>query len=206
MIPRHHQQFEAGPSRRPQNAHQHEDHQHSAYAYASSQAAIAGNVITAALANPYAQHGMSSHYYQAYMQVMQPSINAQGYTLSPTYLPQHTTSGSTPRNISRDASNNVPARTNDGRLDSTSGQAYASWYQPGNCRCTRQGCVFTGSKKSVETHMMDRHFIFPPGWQKKDEWDTDPSLKGSVQFKFRRTGDIRLIHSLANLLRFREHL
>jgi hypothetical protein len=26
--------------------------------------------------------------------------------------------------------------------------------------------------------MMDRHFIFPPGWQKKDEWDTDPSLKG----------------------------
>lgn len=25
---------------------------------------------------------------------------------------------------------------------------------------------------------MDRHFIFPPGWQKKDEWDTDLSLKG----------------------------
>lgn len=28
--------------------------------------------------------------------------------------------------------------------------------------------------------MMDRHFIFPPGWEKnkKDEWDADPSLKG----------------------------
>ncbi|KAG1885816.1 hypothetical protein F4604DRAFT_1572857 [Suillus subluteus] len=121
---------------------------------------------------------MSPHYYQAYMQVMQPVINAQGYALSSTYMPQHTTGGNTPRNVYCDASNSVPARTNDRKPDSTSGQTYASWYQPGNCRCTRQGCVFTGSKKSVETHMMDRHFIFPPGWQKKDEWDTDPSLKG----------------------------
>ncbi|KAG1833896.1 hypothetical protein EV424DRAFT_1310743 [Suillus variegatus] len=121
---------------------------------------------------------MSPHYYQAYMQAMQPPINAQGYTISSTYMLQHTTGGSAPRNASREASNNVPARTNDRRPDSTSGQAYASWYQHGNCRCTRQGCVFTGSKKSVEIHMMDRHFIFPPGWQKKDEWDTDPSLKG----------------------------
>lgn len=139
---------------------------------------MAGNAITAALANPYAQHGMSPHYYQAYMQVMQPTINAQGYTLSSTYMPQHTTGGRTPRHVSRDASNNVPARTNNRRPDSNSGQAYASWHQPGSCRCTRQGCVFTGSKKSVEIHMMDRHFIFPSGWQKKDEWDTDPSLKG----------------------------
>lgn len=178
MIPLPHRQFEAGSSRHPQNAHQHEDAKHSAYAYASSQAAMAGNAITAALANPYAQHGMSPHYYQAYMQAMQPPMNAQGYTISSTYMLQHTTGGSAPRNVSREASNNVPARTNDRRPDSTSGQAYASWYQHGNCRCTRQGCVFTGSKKSVEIHMMDRHFIFPPGWQKKDEWDTDPSLKG----------------------------
>ncbi|KAG2072743.1 hypothetical protein BDR04DRAFT_1153161 [Suillus decipiens] len=178
MIPRPPQQFEAGPSRRSQNEHQSEDAQHSAYTYASSQVAIAGNAITAALANPYAQHGISPHYYQAYMQVMQPAINAQGYTLSSTYMPQHTTGGRTLQHVSHDTSNNVPAQTNDRRSDSTSGQAYASWYQPGNCRCTRQGCVFTGSKKSVETHMMDRHFIFPPGWQKKDEWDTDPSLKG----------------------------
>lgn len=112
------------------------------------------------------------------MQVMQPVMNAQGYTLSSTYMPQHTTGERAPRNLSRDANNNVPVRTNERRPDSTNGQTYASWYQPGNCRCTRQGCVFTGSKKSVETHMMDRHFIFPPGWQKKDEWDTDPSLKG----------------------------
>ncbi|KAG2159954.1 uncharacterized protein EDB93DRAFT_1073715 [Suillus bovinus] len=121
---------------------------------------------------------MSPHYYQAYMQAMQPAINAQGYTLSSTYMPQHTTGGNTLRNASREISNNVPARINDRRPNSTSGQMHGSWYQPGSCRCTRQGCVFTGSKKSVETHMMDRHFIFPPGWSKKDEWDTDPSLKG----------------------------
>ncbi|KAG2118432.1 hypothetical protein DEU56DRAFT_747685 [Suillus clintonianus] len=122
---------------------------------------------------------MSPHYYQAYMQVMQSSAtNAQGYTLSSTYMPQHTIGGTTSRNVSRDTSNTAPTRTHDRRPDSTSGQAYASWHQPGNCRCSRQGCAFTGSKKSVEIHMMDRHFIFPPGWQKKDEWDTDPSLKG----------------------------
>ncbi|EPQ60715.1 hypothetical protein GLOTRDRAFT_118856 [Gloeophyllum trabeum ATCC 11539] len=37
-----------------------------------------------------------------------------------------------------------------------------------------------GSKKSVEIHMMDRHLIYPPGWEKrqKNDWDADPSLKG----------------------------
>ncbi|KAF9532014.1 nuclear fragile X mental retardation-interacting protein 1-domain-containing protein, partial [Crepidotus variabilis] len=57
----------------------------------------------------------------------------------------------------------------------------SSWYQGGNNRCTQPGCSFTGSQKSVETHMMDRHLIYPPGWAKrkqKSDWDTDPSLKG----------------------------
>ncbi|KAH7931085.1 hypothetical protein BV22DRAFT_999201 [Leucogyrophana mollusca] len=59
------------------------------------------------------------------------------------------------------------------------GNSHGSWYQPGNSRCTRQGCTFTGSQKSVEIHMMDRHLIYPPGWEKrKDDWDADPSLKG----------------------------
>jgi len=53
-----------------------------------------------------------------------------------------------------------------------------SWYQPGNVRCTYQGCSFTGSHKSVEIHRMDRHLIYPPGWQNKSDWDADPSLKG----------------------------
>ncbi|PPQ64372.1 hypothetical protein CVT26_002079 [Gymnopilus dilepis] len=54
-------------------------------------------------------------------------------------------------------------------------------YQPGNSRCSHPGCTFTGSAKTVEIHMMDRHLIYPPGWdkrKKKPEWDADPSLKG----------------------------
>ena len=59
--------------------------------------------------------------------------------------------------------------------------AAARWYQPGTVRCTKPGCMFMGSKKAVETHMMDRHLIYPPGWEtrkRKDDWDADPSLKG----------------------------
>ncbi|KAF9569656.1 hypothetical protein CPC08DRAFT_604609, partial [Agrocybe pediades] len=55
------------------------------------------------------------------------------------------------------------------------------WYQPGHNRCTHPGCSFTGSRKTVEIHMMDRHLIYPPGWdkkKKKPDWDADPSLKG----------------------------
>lgn len=57
----------------------------------------------------------------------------------------------------------------------------SSWYQHGNHRCTHNGCAFTGSAKSVELHMMDRHLIYPPGWdqrKKRSDWDADPSLKG----------------------------
>ncbi|KAF8078532.1 hypothetical protein FPV67DRAFT_60507 [Lyophyllum atratum] len=56
-----------------------------------------------------------------------------------------------------------------------------AWYQPGSSRCTHQGCSFIGSFKALETHMMDRHLIYPPGWEKrprKQDWDADPSLKG----------------------------
>ena len=55
------------------------------------------------------------------------------------------------------------------------------FHEPGNVRCTHEQCGFMGSRKSVETHMMDRHLIFPPGWEKhkrKDDWDADISLKG----------------------------
>ncbi|KAI0673521.1 nuclear fragile X mental retardation-interacting protein 1-domain-containing protein [Trametes maxima] len=55
------------------------------------------------------------------------------------------------------------------------------WYQPGTSRCTSVGCSFTGSKKSVEVHMMDRHLVYPPGWEhrkRRNDWDADPSLKG----------------------------
>lgn len=60
------------------------------------------------------------------------------------------------------------------------------WYEPGNNRCSHPGCTFTGSKKTVETHMMDRHLIYPPGWdkqKKKSDWDADPSLKGCAYMR-----------------------
>ncbi|TDL28491.1 hypothetical protein BD410DRAFT_712189 [Rickenella mellea] len=63
------------------------------------------------------------------------------------------------------------------RLPVTNGQ----WYEPGTTRCTYQQCIFTGSKKTVEVHMMDRHLIYPAGWDKRkqrSDWDADPSLKG----------------------------
>ncbi|EIW64386.1 uncharacterized protein TRAVEDRAFT_139131, partial [Trametes versicolor FP-101664 SS1] len=61
------------------------------------------------------------------------------------------------------------------------GQGQPGWYQPGTFRCTNPGCSFMGSKKSLEVHMMDRHLIYPPGWEhrkKRQDWDADPSLKG----------------------------
>ncbi|KAF8605140.1 hypothetical protein BDV93DRAFT_522009 [Ceratobasidium sp. AG-I] len=35
----------------------------------------------------------------------------------------------------------------------------------GPVRCGHEGCMFAGSHKEVEVHKMDRHLIFPPGWQ-----------------------------------------
>ncbi|KAF8332376.1 uncharacterized protein EI90DRAFT_3122862 [Cantharellus anzutake] len=35
-------------------------------------------------------------------------------------------------------------------------------------RCSRAGCSYSShSKKDVVNHMMDRHFIYPPGWDEK---------------------------------------
>lgn len=98
---------------------------------------------------------MSSHYAQAYMQYSHPGGPQQTFST----LPQASTS--------RIQLNNPPPS--------------ARWYQPGTVRCKKQGCPFAGSQKAVETHMMDRHLIYPPGWvhrKKKDDWDADPSLKG----------------------------
>ncbi|KAG9104562.1 hypothetical protein FRC06_001342 [Ceratobasidium sp. 370] len=35
----------------------------------------------------------------------------------------------------------------------------------GPVRCGHEGCLFAGSPKEVEVHKMDRHLIFPPGWE-----------------------------------------
>lgn len=105
------------------------------------------------------QASYSSHYAQAYMQSSAPTTS-DSYALSPTWDPSAYSAG-----------------------PSAIFQPSAAWFQPGSCRCTYTGCNFIASHKALETHMMDRHLIYPPGWekrQKKPDWDADPSLKGWV--------------------------
>lgn len=116
----------------------------------------------------YQYYPVASHYAQAYMQHAPvaststsnwPQTTAGGYTLSSTYVAEQP------------------------RVASVQRQMSSAWYQPGSSRCSKQGCPFVGSQKAVETHMMDRHLIYPPDWErrkKRPEWDADPSLKGWV--------------------------
>lgn len=39
----------------------------------------------------------------------------------------------------------------------------------GPVRCGHPGCLFRGNHKSVELHKMDRHLIFPPGWEDQQQ-------------------------------------
>ncbi|TFK30527.1 hypothetical protein FA15DRAFT_662496 [Coprinopsis marcescibilis] len=98
----------------------------------------------------------SSHYAQAYLRSQLPN------------QPQPTPGGS--------------ASTGNTRRPVVAQQT-GQWYQPGHKRCTYKDCQFSGSHKAVEIHMMDRHLVYPPGWEKtqkkeKEEWFADPSLKG----------------------------
>ena len=111
----------------------------------------------------------NSHYVQAYLQasgnvsVMNNASSSNG-------------------NFNPHLVNNNPA---SGTLKTSFLDSKSFWYQSGNSRCSQQGCTFFGSQKSVEIHKMDRHLIYPSGWEKrkkKSDWDTDPSLKGSVFF------------------------
>ncbi|KAF8622889.1 hypothetical protein AX15_006654 [Amanita polypyramis BW_CC] len=127
----------------------------------------AAHVLASALANPYAQY--SSHYAQALTKAVHRPTTAEGYTLSSTYTAGHTRP-------------QLPIPTPTNHRPATQHRYQSSgWYQAGNCRCSYHGCSFIGSQKSVEIHMMDRHLIYPLGWEKrkkKTEWDADPSLKG----------------------------
>ncbi|KAJ3848917.1 hypothetical protein EV368DRAFT_75976 [Lentinula lateritia] len=103
-----------------------------------------------------------------------PFTNAQGYTMSSTYDPNAYVNNNQ-SHFSR------PQNQSSGGIKIQSfNQANSAWYQAGHERCTYRGCKFTGSAKCVEIHMMDRHLIYPPGWdsRKKKDWDADPSLKG----------------------------
>ncbi|KZT05961.1 uncharacterized protein LAESUDRAFT_813190 [Laetiporus sulphureus 93-53] len=141
---------------------------------------IAARAATAALSNPYGQPFAHFGYqqvphcaqYRPYGSPSVPCANSDGYTLSSTYVP-----GS--YNGAGNTTSDLPQRSN--QRHAHHGPVPTHWYQPGNTRCTHVGCKFVGSKKAVEIHMMDRHLIFPPGWEnrkRKSDWDADPSLKG----------------------------
>ncbi|KAG8879737.1 hypothetical protein FRB97_001483 [Tulasnella sp. 331] len=39
----------------------------------------------------------------------------------------------------------------------------------GPVRCSHTGCYFRGNHKDVEVHRMDRHLIYPPGWEEQQK-------------------------------------
>ena len=133
------------------------------------------HALTSTLTNPYSNLNI----YPPHPPTQQ--LNAQGYTYSSTYNPLAASSRpSTSYSLSGPAFDHVSSNSNT--LPSR-GAPLAHWYTSGKSRCTYSGCAFTGSANSVETHMMDRHLIYPPGWharKRQQDWDADPSLKGYV--------------------------
>jgi hypothetical protein len=108
-----------------------------------------------------------------------PLTNAQGYTFSSTYRPGNRHHRTQPHLQEIGLDHNPMPRSRPSHQHTPSRQ----WYQSGNVRCTYNGCRFTGSHKSVEIHNMDRHLIYPAGWEhrrREGDWDADPSLKGCV--------------------------
>ena len=108
-------------------------------------------------------------------------VNHQGYTFSSTYNPSsHPSISNTYLTTSF---SNLPSPSVSRNPLPHRGAPPTHWYTPGNTKCTHSGCTFTGSANSVQTHMMDRHLIYPPGWharKRQPDWDADPSLKGYV--------------------------
>ena len=160
------------PHRQPSTSNNH--HHVSSIAQQSLMAAAA---MRSALTNPYAST-YSSHYAQAYLQHSAPAplTTPEGFTFSSTYNPHNP---SIINNQSRPVHSQFPRNPNPTRHS----QPSTSWYQPGNSRCTYKQCTFSGSAKSVEIHMADRHLIHPKGWEQRNkgsDWDADPSLKGYV--------------------------
>ncbi|KAG9126851.1 hypothetical protein FRC07_001708 [Ceratobasidium sp. 392] len=73
----------------------------------------------------------------------------------------------------------------------------------GPARCGHEGCLFAGSHKEVEVHKMDRHLIFPPGWEdnqaqrkrkrgKEKEGDEDEEHVDE-EAQFRATGSAAIL-------------
>ena len=146
--------------------------------------AMAARALAYSLANPYGQTSSyhsytNANYYSYFTQVPRPMTTAQGYTLSSTYVPSAAEPPFPIQSRSRPPAQRGrnPQPHSENRTSRPFTQSLFS--APGDNRCTYDGCSFTGSRQTVEIHMMDRHLIFPPGWKKQGRgWDADPSLKG----------------------------
>ena len=144
-----------------------------------ARAASLARTLATALTNPYSTSLPYPHHPSAH------HLNPQGYTYSSTfnplaYSPSHpsTSYGSLGHSFGNASSTFGSRNSHPPR-----GTSQTHWYTPGNSKCTHSGCTFTGSANSVQTHMMDRHLIYPPGWhtrKRQPDWDADPSLKGYV--------------------------
>ncbi|KAH7344983.1 hypothetical protein B0J17DRAFT_624239 [Rhizoctonia solani] len=67
----------------------------------------------------------------------------------------------------------------------------------GPVRCGHEGCLFAGTHKEVEVHKMDRHLIFPPGWQEKGKGkrkrDEDDNDYVDEEAQFRTSGGVSIL-------------
>ncbi|KAG8691867.1 hypothetical protein FRC11_007226 [Ceratobasidium sp. 423] len=67
----------------------------------------------------------------------------------------------------------------------------------GPVKCGHEGCLFAGTHKEVEVHKMDRHLIFPPGWQEKGKGkrkrDDDGNDYIDEEAQFRTSGAISIL-------------
>lgn len=137
-----------------------------------------------------ASYALSPHYAQAYMQYNAASLpgggspwpmtTSEGYTYSSTFVPGQQ---SQPFPSTSFSNGGLGTGSSGFPFQTTPAPPSQSWYSPGNARCKQAGCRFSGSAKAVELHMMDRHLVYPPGWdkrKKRPDWDADPSLKGCV--------------------------
>ncbi|KAL5641272.1 hypothetical protein ACGC1H_001677 [Rhizoctonia solani] len=77
----------------------------------------------------------------------------------------------------------------------------------GPVRCGHEGCLFAGTHKEVEVHKMDRHLIFPPGWQgkgkgkgkRKRDGDGDDADYVDEEAQFRTSGATSILGTDAKL-------
>ncbi|CAE6521476.1 unnamed protein product [Rhizoctonia solani] len=119
-------------------------------------------------------NGPPSGYYQS--QIQPHYANAYYYGQQGTAMTQSTTITVPPPGFSRHQpmASLVPSHMRN---------------RTGPVKCGHEGCLFAGTHKEVEVHKMDRHLIFPPGWQekvkgkRKRDGDDDGYVDEEAQFR-----------------------